>query len=111
MEKPLINVRFMLNVRVFMTVRFHEGLREFWRDTKMPALPPVGCVFSSDSIEDDCVDVVKIWYIEELQLFVVELEDYDIRTQIHMHDDFFISKGWKQNSAANWIMTPFSEEV
>ena len=106
---PHVQPIFMLNIRWMMDVVFHDGCRCLWRDVKMPALPPVRCVVSTPAVEYDCIDVKKIWYMESLQLFVVEFEMYDIKTCMDMNLAQFEVVGWKESRVgSDWADAAFS---
>lgn len=98
----------MIKVRLIVTVMFHNGAVCFFRDIQMPALPPVGCVISSTSGEHDCMDVKRIWYLEELSIFVAELEEYDIRHIRTANTEEFTADGWTEETrSVAWPVFPF----
>lgn len=97
----------MLNVRLMLDVFFPDGCRCFFRDIQMPALPPVGCIFSTSG-DFDCMDVKNIWYMEDMMIFVVELEDYDIKHCPDANADDFLNYGWiEEERSVAWPVFPF----
>ena len=96
----------MITVRLMVDVIFHTGATCFFRDIEMPALPQVGCVFSSTG-DHDCMEVKRVWYLEPLSLFVAELETYDIRNVLTANAESFLADGWiEETKNTAWPVFP-----
>lgn len=99
----------MINVRLFLPVEFKRGSGEFWKDIQMPCLPPDECVFLFDEapFDGDCRKVFMYWYVTTLQVFVVELQFWDL-SHTDCGPELLTDCGWQTLTRNNdWSEAPF----